>query len=361
MSLPWLFYNFFFDLFVAFLFLVFSGLTYIAAIRNHNEPYSGKPRSKALVIVPCRGLDYSLEANLRSIMKQDYGHHDIIAVVDSADDASVPVLNAVGMKWMLTTDRCLNCSGKVRAISSAINGSDPYEVYVIADSDILVKPDWLSKLLCPLVDPQTGVSTTFPYFEPVGGFWSKVKLIWGFVGLGMMESSITRFGWGGSLAFRAELIQGEGMEFFRNFVSDDIALTKLCKKMGLKIAYVKEAMPTINSPDDFATFMEWANRQTALSVYSTRSVLRLGLIFYGASILLFISSVILTFLVFPLFAFFLIPALINAARAVKRSGKLPVYSFFISLLIPFIYIYNLTKAAGMKSISWRGRDYSLEE
>ena len=361
MSLPWLFYNFFFDFFTGILFLIFLGLTYIAAVRNQNGSYSGQPQSRALVIVPCRGLDYSLDANLRSIMKQDYHNHDIIAVVDSPDDQSVPVLDAVGVKWLLATDQCKNCSGKVRAISSAIAGSSPYEVYVIADSDILVNPDWLSKLLSPMVEPETGISTTFPYFEPVGGFWSKVKLVWGFVGLGMMESNLTRFGWGGSLAFRAELIHGDGMDFFRSFVSDDIALTKLCKKMGLKIAYVKEAMPTINSPDDFTTFMEWANRQTALSVYSTRSVLRFGLIFYGASILLFISSIVLSFLVFPLFALFLLPTFINAARAVKRSGKLPFYSFFISLLIPFIYIYNLAKAASMKSISWRGRDYSLEE
>ncbi len=360
MTFPGLFYNYFFDFFIAILFLVFLGLSYIAAVRNEPEFYNENSHVKALVIVPCRGLDYSLEANLKSILNQDYEKHVVIGVVDSQDDPSVPVLNSVRMKWIVSADSCRNCSGKVRAISTAITQYADYDVYVIADSDIIVKNDWLSRLLSPMISKEIGISTTFPYFEPKGGFWSKVKLVWGFVGLGMMESKITRFGWGGSLAFRKELIQGENLEFFRNFVSDDIALTKICKKLNLKIAFVKEAMPKVNSPDDFGTFIEWANRQTALSVYSTRNVLRYGLIFYGASILLFLSSIILSVLVSPVFLIYLIPTLINAGRAVKRSGKMPVSSFFISILIPFIYFYNLVKASGMKSITWRGRDYSLE-
>ena len=361
MALPWFFYNIFFDFIAAILFLIFLGLTYIAAIRNPPDVFPEAPDLRALVIVPCRGLDYSLEANLRSILSQDYRNHEVIAVVDSDDDPSVEILKRVGMKWIVSSDQCTNCSGKVRAISSAINSSVEYDIYVIADSDILVKGDWLSRLLSPMTHSETGMSTTFPYFEPVGGFWSRVKLIWGFVGLGMMESKLTRFGWGGSLAFRKELVEGGNMDFFRNYVSDDIALTKLCKKMNLRIAYVKEAMPKVNSPDDFKTFMEWANRQTALSVYSTRNVLRYGLAFYGASILLFLSAIILSLFVYPAFLIFLLPAIINAARAVKRSGKWPVSSFLISLLIPFIYFYNLVKASAMKSIAWRGREYSLEQ
>lgn len=361
MTLPWFLHNIFFDFFLAILILVFIGLTFIAANRSPAETYSGKQEAPALVIVPCRGLDYSLEANLKSILEQDYAHHEVVAVVDSTDDPSVKVLDSVGMKWIVSSDTCSRCSGKVRAISTAIRDSGPYDIYVIADSDILVKRDWLSNLLSPMSRSETGISTTFPYFEPVGGFWSRVKLIWGFVGLGMMESKLTRFGWGGSLAFRKELIEGDNMEFFRSYVSDDIALTKLCKKLNLKIAYVRDAMPRINSPDDFETFMEWANRQTALSVYSTRSVLRYGLAFYGASIFLFLCSLLLALFVYPAFLIFLVPTTINAGRAVKRSGKWPVSSFFISILIPFIYFYNLAKASRMRSITWRGRDYSLEE
>ena len=356
-----LFYNIPFDFFIALLILIFLGLTYIATVRNPPEKYEEYEGVSSLVIVPCRGMDYSLEENLRSIKEQGYPNFDVLAVVDSEDDEAVPVIRKAGINYMVSSDNCTKCSGKVKAIASAVKEKPDFDVYVIADSDILVKPDWLLKLVSPFRSEKIGISTTFPYFYPVGGFWSRVKLIWGFVGLGMMESKLTRFGWGGSLAFRRAIIEGENMEFFRTYVSDDIALTKICKKLGYSIAYVNEAMPRINSPDDFSTFIEWANRQTALSVYSTKNVLTYGLVFYGAQNLLFISTILLGILATPIFFLFLAPTFINSARAMKRAGNWPLWSFAISLLIPFLYFYNLLKAGSMKSISWRGRDYTLKD
>ncbi len=356
-----LFYNIPFDIFIALLILIFLGLTYIATVRNPQEKYETFDGLSPLVIVPCRGMDYSLEENLRSIKEQRYPDFNVLAIVDSDDDAAVPVIQKTGIEYIVSSDECTKCSGKVRAIASALKEKPGFDVYIIADSDILVKPDWLLKLVSPFKSEKVGISTTFPYFYPVGGFWSRVKLIWGFVGLGMMESRLTRFGWGGSLAFRKTLLEGDNMDFFRSYVSDDIALTKLCKKQGLNIAYVNEAMPRVNSPDDFRTFIEWANRQTALSVYSTKNVLTYGLLFYGAQNLLLISTILLGILTTPIFFIFLVPAFINSARAVKRAANWPLWSFAISFLIPFLYFYNLIKAGRMKKISWRGRNYTLKE
>lgn len=354
------FSNIFLDLFTGLLTLIFIGLTYIASVRNQKETYGDFEGLSALVVVPCRGLDYSLAENLTSIMAQEYRSYKTIAVVDSEDDPAVPTIKGVSMDYIISNASCKNCSGKVKAIATAYEKMPGFDLYVIADSDILVGGKWLLKLVSPFKEEKYDLSTTFPYFNPVGGFWSKVKLIWGFVGLGMMESKLTRFGWGGSLAFRRSLLNGDSLDFFKSFVSDDIALTKLCKKSGKSIAYVREAMPIVNSPDDFRTFIEWANRQTALSVYSTKNVLTYGLLFYGAGVLLFVSSILLSTLYSPIFLIFLLPTFINSARAVKRAGKWPLWSFMISLLIPFLYFYNLVKAGRMKSITWRGREYSLD-
>ena len=354
-----IFHNIFFDIYFALLLLILLGLTYIASVRMEPENYPPFSELSVLVIVPCKGIDYSLEENLRSIVDQDYPNYRVLAVVDAGDDPSVPIIERAGMKWGIAQDQCSGCSGKVRAIASAVRNNPDFDIYVIADSDIVAGKDWLARLVSPFGSKEIGISTTFPYFNPVGGFWSRVKLIWGFVGLGMMESRLTRFGWGGSLAFRSSLLQGNGMEFFRSYVSDDIAITKLCKEAKLGIAYVKEAMPMINSPDDFRTFMEWANRQTALSIYATRNVFHYGILFYGATILLFVSAVIFSIAISPFFLILFLPSAINGARASTRSGRWPLSSFLISLIIPFIYLYNLVRASRMKKITWRGRDYTL--
>lgn len=355
-----IFHNIFLLIYSAFLFLIFLGLTYIATVRTDTETYDKSDRHSVLVIVPCRGHDYELEANLKSIAGQKYPDFRVVAVVDSADDDAASFISASGIEMLVSEQVCNECSGKVRAIATALEKYPGYDLFVIADSDIRVKEDWLQNLVSPFENQKVGLSTTFPYFNPVGGFWSRVKLVWGFVGLGMMESKLTRFGWGGSLAFRTSLLDETNLKFFKSYVSDDIALTKICKSSGMEMAYVRDAMPVINSPDSREVFVEWANRQTALSIYATRNVFYYGVLFYGASILLFISAVSLGIVANPLYFIFLIPTLANSVRSVQRAGKMGVFTFFLSMLIPFIYFYNLVKANSMKSITWRGRNYSLK-
>jgi len=81
-----------------------------------------------------------------------------------------------------------------------------------------------------------------------------------------MESNITRFAWGGSLAFRSDLLEDEDLKEFSSSISDDISLLNICRRKGLKVAYVKDARVLIHSNDNFKIFLEWSNRQTALSV-----------------------------------------------------------------------------------------------
>ena len=98
------------------------------------------------------------------------------------------------------------------------------DAYVIADSDIFVKESWLSDLVAPLNNKNVGLSATFPYFSAKTGFWSRVKMIWGFVGQGMMESKTLRFGWGGSLAFRRDLLDEQDFDHLCGALSDDMAI-----------------------------------------------------------------------------------------------------------------------------------------
>ena len=341
--------------------LIAAGLTVIALKKYRPEEISSEFRGSALVILPCRGLDLTLGGNIDSIKKQDYPNYSLIAVVDSMDDPSVSILKSRDVDFIFSDFNCSKCSGKVRAISSAITRFRDYDAYVLADSDITADPSWLKNLLNPLGDKKYGASTTFPYFNPLGGVWTRIKLVWGFVGLGMMESGITRFGWGGSLAFRRDIFHEGDFEFFSEFVSDDIAITKICKKNSLDIAYVPEAQPVINSSDDRQTFMEWANRQTALSISSSHSIFVYGILFYGLTVLLFVWTVVASVFISYFFLLLFIPTVANAVKSARRTRKGKVYSALVSVFIPFIYFTNLLMAHHMKKISWRGREYDLQK
>jgi len=108
---------------------------------------------------------------------------------------------------LVAKGKCSACSGKSRAIAYALRRFKDYEIYVIVDSDVMAKRDWLSKLIAPLSNQGIGISTTFPTFVPVDhSLWSYVKMVWGLVGKSLMSSRLTRFGWGGSLAFKRDIV-----------------------------------------------------------------------------------------------------------------------------------------------------------
>jgi hypothetical protein len=129
---------------------------------------SEKYLPRVLVIVPCRGMDHGMVANLKSIKTQEYPDFEAMAVVDERDDPAVEAIEKAEMRYVTSNVQCDRCSGKVRAIASAIKMNPGYEVYVVADSDIRVGRRWLSELVLPLADRSVGVSTMFPRFVPEG-------------------------------------------------------------------------------------------------------------------------------------------------------------------------------------------------
>ncbi len=340
-------------------------LTYLSRSDRDNQSSRSKGvqrfSTRTLVIVPVKGVDYELEKNLVSLKGQKYGQFELIAVVDDETDPAVEFLKNAGVKYTESIEICTECSGKVRAIHSALVKYPDFDRYVVADSDIRVEDSWLQNLLNPLSDPIVGVATTFPVFFPEGGFWSKLKTFWGLVGQSMMESRLTRFVWGGSMAFRKDLIDEDALKLLSHAISDDIAILRIAKKKGLKVAYVPEARPRIYSKDDFPTFMEWSNRQTAFSIYSTNKTFAFGMIYYLVFIYLLISSILLSVFVNLLFAVFLFPYLYNSVSSLKKVPVKVWYFLALTFILPFVYVWNLMSGMTRKRVVWRGNRYSLSK
>ena len=271
---------------------LFALLSSYLSLTNYRDAATrGKYKPRTLVIVPCKGVDFKMDENFRALKKQKYKNYDVVAVVDNLKDKALPCIKVSRIKYITTEKSFKNGSGKVNAIASALNKFRNYEAYAIADSDILTNDNWLADLVAPLCNKNVGLTTTYPYFKGESGFWSRAKTVWSFVGEGMMESNIFRFGWGGSVAFRRDLVRAKELEFFKGFISDDVALTKIAKSKCLDLAYVKSAQPVVRSTDNFKVFSEWSNRQTALSINGNGLVFWIGLPFYALTFLTLISAI----------------------------------------------------------------------
>ncbi len=349
------------DTIVAFLFLVWLSLLAInvaGAARKQPKEY-GFPKGRTLAIVPCRGIDLAMEQNLSSVKNQRCKALDVVAVVDSPRDPAVKVIRRIGMRCIVSSPKFREGSGKVRAIATALERKPGYDFYVVIDSDVMCKSNHVAELVRPLSDSGVGISTAYPYFQPVGGFWSMVKMVWSFVGNGMMKSEITRFGWGGSIAFRKGLLDKDHFNMFCRSVSDDIALVRAARDKGLRIEYVNKGTITVSTADSFSEFVEWSNRQTALSVSGNRRILQMGLLFYGCNVLLIIMGVLLSVLVSYAYIILLLPLLLGMIKAYRRARKHYILIPLIYIMIDFILLANLVAASRMDSITWRGRKYSL--
>ena len=315
-------------------------------------------RARVLAIVPCKGVDTTLEQNLVSIKNQDYPNYRAIAVVDSKDDAAMRSIKRASVDCILSSKNYRKCSGKIAAIITAVRKFRNFDIYAVIDSDVFCNKEHVRELVAPLQDKSVGVSTAYPYFNPVGGFWSVVKMAWGFVGNGMMESRLTRFVWGGSMAFRRRLVGINEFRIFQKSISDDSAIFHFARKKGLKVAYVNKHTIAINTDDNFSKFKEWSDRQTALSILGSRKVLHYGLLFYSAQALLLVSGIALSF--YSLwYLILLLPFIIGILKSYKRARHPYLSLIPISFIINFIFIANLINGARMREIEWRGSRYRL--
>ena len=359
-------YEIFIEILIAFCIVVFIfilSLDISSILRKRKkEPEYSEYKGKTLIMVPCKGKDITMYENLISLKKQSYKNYKVVAIIDSEEDPSRAFIKKVGFNYIIT-DQNQNGSGKVKAISTALKKFRDFDAYVIADSDVFFERTWLTNLLAPLTDKKVGVSTMYPFFKPIRkNFWSEMKMIWGFVGDSLLENEKRRFGWGGSLAFRKDLLDKKSLSFFTDSkysVSDDISLTKIAKSKNLNISYTKTPKPIVNCDENFGVFFEWTNRQTALTLLGYRKNLYEGLVYYSSEIILILSGIFLSIFISPIFLIFFIHTFKSIAIAYKRSRLNDLKILIIVILAPFFYEVNLIVASRMKSIVWRGNKYKL--
>lgn len=317
---------------------------------------------KVKVIVPCKGADVELSKNLKSLKNQSYRNFSIVAVVDSENDEACDFIRDNNLNMLLSRHQGKG-SGKVKAISTAIAEDRDSDIFVLVDSDTRVNSLWLENLICPLSDETVGIVSTYPIYESVDkpGIWDHIKKVWGYVGINMMEFRPTRFAWGGSVAFRKNFLNPSDFDEFSSSISDDATLTKLCKEKSLKIAYAKQSTPVIYSKESRETFMEWSNRQIAITLSYSKSAFYAALIIYGLTIFYMGILIPLSLLVWNMFLLGYIPfillILLNMQREKNTSLKIAVATF----TIPFIFIVNIIHGRRNPEINWRGNTYHLDE
>jgi hypothetical protein len=245
---------------------------YRYAISKYNKQHNFRPRT--LVIVPCKGLRDGFDENISSFFRQQYSPYLLWFVVQDRDDAAYQRLCQLkqGLAGQakcaevraLVAGKAVTCSQKIHNLLFAYSQIPPdVEVLAFADSDICVRPDWLSHLVYPLRKDENGAASGYRWFIPrrnnlaslaLSAINAKVAQLLG--------PSPLNHAWGGSMAIRSELFRRLGVDkIWATAVSDDLSLSRRVKKAGLKVVFVPACLAASYEATSWRGLIEFVRRQ----------------------------------------------------------------------------------------------------
>ena len=148
--------------FIYYLLALYSTLRFFALSRRTAAPNTDflPPIS---CLKPIKGLDEDAYENYASFCRQDYPQYEIVFCVDR-DDPALPVLEKLIHDFPDRDIRLLFGSGR-KAINDKVGrltrltSEAKYDVFVITDGDVRVRPDYLRSVVSPFRDPRVGAAT----------------------------------------------------------------------------------------------------------------------------------------------------------------------------------------------------------
>jgi len=154
---------------------------------NRHGPARGKlrpTRPGVSLLKPLYGEEPFLERNLASFCAQDYaGPLEVLFGVSDPDDPAVIIVARLRAQYpdrdlrLVVDGRRWGSNGKV---SNLVNLAEQarHPVLVLADSDMLVGPDYLDRVVTALEEPNVGAVTCLYRGIAVPGVWSRLAVQW---------------------------------------------------------------------------------------------------------------------------------------------------------------------------------------
>lgn len=226
--------------------LAYTLVAWIAVRKRKPVSRSAAARPpQATVLKALCGAEYGLYEHLRSFCEQDHGEFQIIFGVADANDEAVAIVRQL-QRDFAAADLQLVIDGRQhganRKVSNLVNMASHarYDYLVVADSDIRVDRDYLSKVTLPLLDPTVGI-VTCPYRGcPRAGLWSLLGSLlindWFMpaVRLAALAGSES-FAFGATIAIRRHVLtQVGGFHAVADQLADDYRLGELTRRIGLR-------------------------------------------------------------------------------------------------------------------------------
>jgi ceramide glucosyltransferase len=254
---------------------VFAVLCLFAALRLCARPAPPARHGFAewppvTMLKPVCGLEKNLKDNLRSACRQDYPEFQVVFSVQDPQDPAVPLLQDIQREFgpdrvsVAVENRPAGCNGKINNLIGGLVHAR-YEILVISDSDVRLRPDYLKAIVAPLTDPDVGCVCTLYKAAGADTWFEKLELLT--LNVEFMANVVfahvtgaARFCLGASTALRRSTLKEiGGLEALADYLVEDYEMGRRIWMSGRRVAIVPYFVDTMV---DLKTAGQWWGHQT---------------------------------------------------------------------------------------------------
>ena len=335
-------------------------------------PALGAAAPSVTILKPLCGIEPNLYENLETVCQQAYaGSVQVVFGVQNAADPAIAVVRRLqaaypGKRLDLVIDARQH--GTNRKVSNLINmsGLIAHEVIVLADSDMVVKPDYLGRLVAELGQPGVnGVTCLYHGVPAHRGIWAHLSALAidvQFLPNVVMSTSLGLANpcFGSTIAFTAEaLAEIGGFEAFRNDLADDYAVGEALRAKGGVVAIPNFTIGHTCVDTDLASL--WSHE-----LRWNRTIRNVDPAGYAGSLVTHAFPLALIGALIPgagatalaVAAFALACRIILCIRLERAFGLAP-HPYWLLPIRDILSFMNFTWSFVSGAVTWKGHDYRV--
>ena len=317
------------------------------------------------LLKPLYGAEPHLRENLQTFLAQDYGAPvQMVCGVNDEHDAALPVAEALACADVTVWrgPRLPGANGKMGSCAAMLHLAK-HDTLILSDSDMVVEPDYLSRVVGALQQPGVGAVSCLYVGRGDAGLWSEIgaamiswqtlpNMVVGLTG-GMAQPCM-----GSTIALRRETLeQMGGFEALADVLADDHAIGAGVRAQGLGVAI--PPLLLVHAGAEGSARALW--RQHLRWAVTIRDLAGAG--HYGSVVTHALPLAMLSAVFFPALGGLLILAALalRVALAARVNRLAPIRPASL-LLLPFadlfafaIFLASLTAVA----IDWRGAKLTM--
>ncbi len=233
-----------------------------------------QPAGRVALFAPCKGVDLDLEANLHSLLEQDYDDYEVTFIVESTDDTAYPAIRRAMAQHpnvaarVVVAGRATDSGQKVHNLRVATQHLSPQVKYLaFVDSDARPRREWLRGLVSRLDDPRLGAVTGYRWFTPEkASVGNALVYSMNCDVLSLLTRSSHFLIWGGSWAIRRDVFERIGLrDAWKGTLSDDLVASRLMRRAGLKVRFEPACVAASSLDQSLGHAMSFIRRQYVIA------------------------------------------------------------------------------------------------